>query len=231
MFARISVLRSAISTPGGRSRRTPWCTEACGTSRSMHSHSGSSVRESKHAGGRVNSPATICCARSVGGSSTSFLSVRGCIGSSAAVMGVMVAYASRWPGESVLVVGVIPLTVRWLAALLIAANLLVGIGTEVGTGAAYLAHVGGLVTGWRICGWLVRWTWTAFASALRPLRTNRMTCPIPFRRDRSRGSEVNAIHVKSMRLCSRVRRPSQNAQRTRLIRICMVRVRDCRVAT
>jgi membrane associated rhomboid family serine protease len=70
------------------------------------------------------------------------------IGSSAAVMGVMVAYASRWPGESALVLGVIPLTVRWLVALLIVANLLVGITTEVGTSAAYLAHIGGVVTGW-----------------------------------------------------------------------------------
>jgi membrane associated rhomboid family serine protease len=70
------------------------------------------------------------------------------IGSSAAVIGVMVAYASRWPSESVLAFGVIPLTVRWVVGLMVVANLFVGIGTEIGTGAAYLAHVGGLVTGW-----------------------------------------------------------------------------------
>jgi membrane associated rhomboid family serine protease len=70
------------------------------------------------------------------------------IGSSAALLGVMVAYASRWPSETVLLFGIVPVTVRWLVALMVVANLLVGIGTEIGTGAAYLAHVGGLVTGW-----------------------------------------------------------------------------------
>ena len=70
------------------------------------------------------------------------------IGSSAAVMGVMVAYASRWPGESVVALGIIPLSMRWVVAILIAVNLFVGIGTEIGTGAAYLAHAGGLLTGW-----------------------------------------------------------------------------------
>lgn len=70
------------------------------------------------------------------------------IGSSAAVMGVMIAHASRWPGDSAIVFGVVPVTVRWLVAFLIAANLLVGITAEVGTGAAFLAHLGGVVTGW-----------------------------------------------------------------------------------
>jgi hypothetical protein len=48
----------------------------------------------------------------------------------------------------VLVFGVIPLTIRWLVAGLIVSSLLVGIGTEAGTGTAYLSHIGGLVTGW-----------------------------------------------------------------------------------
>lgn len=69
------------------------------------------------------------------------------IGSSAPVMGVMVAYASRWPTETIHLFGLVPLTIRWLVSALIALTLLVGISTEVGTSAAYLAHVGGLFAG------------------------------------------------------------------------------------
>jgi membrane associated rhomboid family serine protease len=71
------------------------------------------------------------------------------IGASAAVLGVMLAYASRWPDEHVFLFGVIPLTVRWLVALLIVANLVGGMASmSSGAGVAYLAHLGGLAAGW-----------------------------------------------------------------------------------
>ncbi len=70
------------------------------------------------------------------------------IGASAAVLGVMFAYASRWPDEPILLFGFIPITVRWLVALLVLANVLGGISATPGSGVAYLAHLGGLATGW-----------------------------------------------------------------------------------
>jgi membrane associated rhomboid family serine protease len=70
------------------------------------------------------------------------------LGASAAVLGVMLAYATRWPDEEVLLLGIIPITVRWLVALLVLMNLVGGVSAEVGAGVAYLAHLGGLATGW-----------------------------------------------------------------------------------
>ena len=71
------------------------------------------------------------------------------IGASAAVFGVMLAYATLWPDEQVFVFGVIPTTVRWLVIFVGALNIVGGIATMDGRGGvAYLAHVGGLVAGW-----------------------------------------------------------------------------------
>lgn len=77
------------------------------------------------------------------------------IGSTAAVLGVMLAYAIRWPGERVRVLGVAWLPVGWVVVALGVANLGVGMTADPGLGAAYLVHVGGLVVAWtymRIAG-------------------------------------------------------------------------------
>ncbi len=71
------------------------------------------------------------------------------VGASAAVLGVMLAYAVRWPDDEVFLLGVLPLKVKWLVAGLAGINLLGGIlGGGAGGGVAYLAHVGGLAAGW-----------------------------------------------------------------------------------
>lgn len=71
------------------------------------------------------------------------------IGASAAVLGVMLAYALRWPNDEVYVFGVMPVKVKWLVVILAVANVLAGIqGASEQTGVAYLAHVGGLAAGW-----------------------------------------------------------------------------------
>jgi membrane associated rhomboid family serine protease len=71
------------------------------------------------------------------------------IGASAAVLGVMLAYAMLWPNEQLFVFGVIPTTVRWLVIFVGALNLVGGITASEGQGGvAYLAHVGGLAAGW-----------------------------------------------------------------------------------
>jgi membrane associated rhomboid family serine protease len=71
------------------------------------------------------------------------------IGASAAVLGVMVAYATLWPDEQLFLFGVIPMTVRWLVVFVGAVNIVGGIMISEGQGGvAYLAHLGGLAAGW-----------------------------------------------------------------------------------
>jgi membrane associated rhomboid family serine protease len=71
------------------------------------------------------------------------------VGASAAVFGVMLAYASLWPDEQLFVFGVIPTTVRWLVIFAGVLILTDGISTAGAQGGiAYFAHAGGLAAGW-----------------------------------------------------------------------------------
>lgn len=69
------------------------------------------------------------------------------VGSSAAVLGVTLAFATRWPQGEIHLFGLMPLKVKWLVVLLVGANLIAGM-RESGSGVAYLAHLGGLVAAW-----------------------------------------------------------------------------------
>ena len=69
------------------------------------------------------------------------------VGASAAVFGVMLAYAMRWPDDEMLLFFVVPVKVKWMVVFLGGFNLLMGMA-GVGGGTAYLAHVGGLIFGW-----------------------------------------------------------------------------------
>lgn len=64
------------------------------------------------------------------------------VGASAAVFGVMLAYALTWPDDEILLFGVLPLRVIALVALLGVVNLLQGI-MSAGSGVAHFAHLGG----------------------------------------------------------------------------------------
>ena len=70
------------------------------------------------------------------------------LGASAAVYGVMLAYAMRWPDDEVLFF-FIPMKVRWLVVLLAGINLAFGLwGAGTGSSVAYFAHLGGFAFGW-----------------------------------------------------------------------------------
>ncbi len=71
------------------------------------------------------------------------------LGASAAVLGVLLAYAVRWPDDEVQVFPLfITMKVRWLVVVLGVVNLLFGLSTTAATsGVAYLAHVGGFAAG------------------------------------------------------------------------------------
>lgn len=70
------------------------------------------------------------------------------IGASAAIMGVAVAYASRWPDEEVLVFGVLPMKVKYFVAIMVALNFIMMFRPTDGGGTAYAAHVGGIAAAW-----------------------------------------------------------------------------------
>ncbi len=69
------------------------------------------------------------------------------VGASAAVFGVMTAYAMQWPDEEIYLMFVMPMRVRTLVIGLFVFNLVMGIvGTgDGGTNIAYFAHVGGVL--------------------------------------------------------------------------------------
>jgi membrane associated rhomboid family serine protease len=74
-------------------------------------------------------------------------------GASAAVLGVMFAYAHQWPDEEVALFGMIPVRVWTMVVLSAVAMLALGIVAAGGTvpggdGVVYLAHLGGLAFAW-----------------------------------------------------------------------------------
>src|SRR5437870_5106362 len=64
------------------------------------------------------------------------------VGASAAIFGVMLAYAMHWPRDEIYFFGVIPMRVATLVVLLGVINLFLGY-TSGGGGVAYFAHLGG----------------------------------------------------------------------------------------
>jgi membrane associated rhomboid family serine protease len=71
------------------------------------------------------------------------------VGASAAVYGVMLAYATLWKDDEIYVFGIIPVRARWFVAWLVGVNLLYSALALRGlTTVAAFAHLGGLVCAW-----------------------------------------------------------------------------------
>lgn len=86
----------------------------------------------------------------LGGAVFEMLFIRGggLIGSSAAVFGVMTAYAMQWSDDEVYLMFVLPMRARTLIAGLFVFNLVMGVaatGDNGGTNMAYVAHLGGVI--------------------------------------------------------------------------------------
>ena len=69
------------------------------------------------------------------------------VGASAAVYGVMLAYARRWPDDEIYLFAVLPIKVKWFIAFLVVMDLVNGLGNSQ-SGVAHFAHLGGFLTGW-----------------------------------------------------------------------------------
>jgi membrane associated rhomboid family serine protease len=75
-----------------------------------------------------------------------FLQPVNVIGASAAIYGVMLAFAMNWPDAPVYVFGIFPVKAKWLVAFFFVVSLLNAFGSA-GGGIAHFAHLGGIVTG------------------------------------------------------------------------------------
>jgi membrane associated rhomboid family serine protease len=83
----------------------------------------------------------------MGGVALSFLFVTNwIIGASAAVYGLMLAFAILWPNAPIYIWGVFPVKAKWLVAFLFTVSLFSAFG-GAGGGIAHFAHLGGLLTG------------------------------------------------------------------------------------
>ncbi|HEX4935660.1 MAG TPA: rhomboid family intramembrane serine protease, partial [Gemmatimonadaceae bacterium] len=136
------------------------------------------------------------------------------IGASAAVLGVTLAYASRWPDDEVLLFGVVPLKVKWMVTLMVALNLIGGMSEGQGGGVAYLAHLGGLAAGWLYLrsatgsGGIDRFKQRMTPATDIPDETPR-AIPRSMPRAREKGNEIDDIIARSNAAVSR--RPAPQA--------------------
>ena len=89
----------------------------------------------------------------LGGALTHLILVRSgvLVGASAAIYGVMLAFAIRWPDEEVLVFGIIPMKTKWFVIWMVVINLMLAMASQRGgggSGIAAIAHLGGLLFAW-----------------------------------------------------------------------------------
>lgn len=84
----------------------------------------------------------------LGGVALSFLFLPAAVvGASAAVYGLMLAFAMNWPNAPIYIWGVFPVPAKWLVGFLFALSFLSAFDGAQGSGVAHFAHLGGLLTG------------------------------------------------------------------------------------
>lgn len=84
----------------------------------------------------------------LGGAALSFLFASGAsvVGASAAIYGLMLAFAMTWPESPIYVWGIFPVKAKWLVGFLFVLTLLAAAGGS-GGGVAHFAHLGGILAG------------------------------------------------------------------------------------
>jgi membrane associated rhomboid family serine protease len=70
------------------------------------------------------------------------------VGASAAVYGVMLAFAMNWPNAPIYIFGIFPVPAKYLVAFFGVVALLGATGSAQGSNVAHFAHLGGLVAGY-----------------------------------------------------------------------------------
>jgi membrane associated rhomboid family serine protease len=137
-----------------------------------------------------------------------FIRTGGLVGASAAVFGVMTAYAMQWPDDEIYLMFVAPMRVRTVVVGLFAFNLIMGVvatGDGGGTNIAYFAHVGGVIAAYAYIRMAastgidqVRQRVASLPDADEPPRAIPRNLP-----RRERGDEVDDIVAKSKAIAAK----------------------------
>lgn len=127
------------------------------------------------------------------------------VGASGAVNAVFCAVAIHYPRQRLLLMGVIPIEMRWLLAAFVAFDAMPILTNGFGDGkVAHAAHLGGLLFGFLYVRWhmqLTRW-WDQFAGRLATKRRNRGKLKIfapPSRTDADLEAQMDPILEKISR--------------------------------
>jgi len=75
------------------------------------------------------------------------------VGASAAVYGVMLAFAMNWPDTPIYIWGIFPVPAKILVGIMVVFSLLSAFGGGRGDGIAHFAHLGGFVAAWAYLKW------------------------------------------------------------------------------
>ncbi|MDP2955885.1 MAG: rhomboid family intramembrane serine protease [Longimicrobiales bacterium] len=123
--------------------------------------------ESRWGGGEFLKYYAVC---GLGGVALSFFFLPAAVvGASAAMYGLMLAFALNWPDAPIYVWGIFPVKAKWLVAFLFVLSLLNAFDGSQGGGVAHLAHLGGLATGFVY----LKGRWGLAADARKLTRTVR----------------------------------------------------------
>lgn len=121
------------------------------------------------------------------------------LGASAAVFGVLLAFARLWPRAQLLIWGIVPVQARTMVIILTAMSLFLG-GLKVGN-IAHFAHLGGFVGGWlclRIFG--IR----TVDDRLRPVQPARAPTPAAGAQQRWKQIRLEQLHPVNREEAERV---------------------------
>ncbi len=121
------------------------------------------------------------------------------VGASAAVYGVMLAFAMNWPNAPIYVFGIFPVLAKYLVAFFGVVALLSATGSAAGSNVAHFAHLGGLITGYLYLKADFR-TRKVFEGMQRATRRKRRMAIVPGEEtDGERGSSARARKGKKAR--------------------------------
>ncbi len=130
------------------------------------------------------------------------------VGASAAILGVAVAYASRWPDEEVLLFAIVPMKVKYFVFFMAVINLvMVYVARDAQGGIAWAAHAGGIAAGFIYMRLPSAQSFSRFSRRIAPAPDYGDDPPraVPKTSSRPRERDVDDIVAQSKAAVARVR--------------------------
>ena len=117
------------------------------------------------------------------------------IGASAAVYGILLAFALYWPESPIYIWGILPIRAKWLVAILVAISVISTLSGGA-SGVAHLAHLGGLAAAFLYLK--SPWAPTAWGPVVRRPRPGRAAAAREFARRALRRPEHLQVRIRSI---------------------------------